>query len=261
MQPLTLLLTGASGFVGSYVSAALTSANDRLRLVSWDRARFGDLRDRAARNVMWEEVQPNIVVHLAWESTELPDYDRSPQNAVWAEASAQFAKESIARATWFVVAGSAADVPNDSRFSSPYSNAKRRLRADLKTLEGEITLFSPQFLFSLADRRPRLLRAFMDAGAPSNFRVRNPDQRWDFIHIDDLATAVAAIIEHRLTGSVYVGSGVLRSPQDLVHAAYASLNGISVADSSSTWLRSPQLPDALTAVGWLPRVTDAFFTT
>lgn len=254
-----VLVTGASGFLGKHIMSELKSARDQLTIVPWDRELFGDLLSDHARTEALARLRPDAVIHLAWAHTGSKDYEYSDENFMWAEASSRFAQECVERRIWFLAAGSAADLPNDPTFTSPYSFAKRSFRASVEALQGETTWFSPQFVFSLQDARPRILNAFLAAGSDSSFVLSEPHRCWDFIHVDDVARGVKTILIKRLTGSLYVGTGIYRSNLDLLTAAKAHAAGTRLRRKLSPPRMGPLAPEALIRELWEPISTNLFF--
>lgn len=237
----------------------LRSTRDYLTIVPWDRQLFGDLLSDDARTAVLSTLQPHAVVHLAWAHTGVKDYEYSNDNFTWAEASSRFAQECVERGIWFLAAGSAADLPDDPNFSSPYSYAKRSFRESVEALRGETTWFSPQFVFSLQDARPRILNTFLAGGCDASFVLSEPHRYWDFIHVDDVARGVKTILTKRLTGSLYVGTGIYRSNLDLLTAAEAHVTGTGLRRELSPPRMGPLAPEALTRELWEPISTNRFF--
>lgn len=55
--------------------------------------------------------------------------------------------------------------------------------------------------------------------APRLLRVRGSDRRWQFVHVDDLAHAVALVLDEGLTGSLTVGAEDTLSTDEVARAA------------------------------------------
>jgi nucleoside-diphosphate-sugar epimerase len=251
-----LLITGATGFVGRYLLERLSTAE----VIFWQRDTFGDLLNVDDRVRVLDEANPACVVHLAWARTDARDYDMSSQNADWATASLSFASECVSRGIRFIGMGSALDGQISLHKSTPYSEAKRLLRRESLRLGSGVTWLSPQYIFSMDDARPRLIAALLSDQNPESFRPSFPEERQDFIHVRDVASAMQLVIQHDLRGRVYLGSGKLRSSKQLVEAAYLSMSGQrlpkSISEESSL---GPEQPRQLFDLGWYARETDLFF--
>jgi nucleoside-diphosphate-sugar epimerase len=100
---LKILITGASGFLGSYVLATVKGmgykvyATSRRRLpdatqveeLKWIKL---DLLDFAAVRAMMKIVKPDLLIHLAWD-VEPGNYWNSPENLAWAYSTVNLLKE------------------------------------------------------------------------------------------------------------------------------------------------------------------------
>lgn len=252
-----ILVTGGTGFIGGYLSPLLPSKDT----VLWSRQKFGDIHDACVRTSVLEKLRPSLIIHLAWESTSNPHYDLSPLNVKWAETTAAFAEECMYAGSWFIGAGSAADVGGSPINDTPYGKAKSWLRNRVLEVDPNATWFSPQFVFSLQDSRPRVLREFKDLDAIGAFHLKQPDQYLDYIHVRDVAAGLVSIIEHELHGCVYLGSGWEHSNRALIDAARSAMTGSErVIESHAVAKReSLRQPKELLGMGWRPTFTELFF--
>ena len=222
-----LLITGATGFLGKHVMAALGQADSgEFTLVPWDRQKMGDIRNRERRITMLKEHRPDVVLHLAWSSIEHDRYQEDPENSSWGVLGADLLHECLGLESWYIAAGSAADAAGDPNYSSPYSDAKRYLRSVVEpyALSGQATWLRPQVVVSLADRRPRIVRQYLQRQPGSDFQMINPDAEFDFVEVRDVAQGIATTIRNELTGVVNLGSGYLTSVAQLI-AAVDSMEG------------------------------------
>ena len=216
-----LLITGATGFLGSHVIETLAEADsDEFTVVSWDRKKMGDLRNRERRIAALGKHRPDVVLHLAWSSTEHYKYQEDPENPSWGVLGSDLLHECLELGCWYIVAGSAADITGDPNYSSPYSDAKRHLRSVVEpyALSGQATWLRPQVVVSLADQRPRVVRQYLQRPPGRNFQINSPEAEFDFVEVRDVAQGIAATIRNGLTGVVDLGSGYLHSVAQLVTA-------------------------------------------
>lgn len=257
--PDTTLVTGATGFLGRHLIQAVKETASASIFVPWDRSNHGNFLDSRQRQTTLLQVKPKTVIHLAWEPTGRSNYEHSPQNADWARATAEFALECGDADAWLLCAGSAKDVHNDSVETSNYSLAKQELRAQFLALGDQVTWFSPQYVFSLADARPRLIKQLLEDSEPENFAASHPARRLDFIHVDDVAQAIITMLQNQIRGQVYVGSGELRTVEDLVSASVRQINPSANSKPLSTPLVSDHQPRELQAAGWKAMSTATFF--
>ena len=197
--------------------------NKTLELLLWERNNHGSVLSQENRKTFLDVFKPDVVLHLAWQSTSDLYYELDPAHEEWATATSDFASECVHRNIWFIAAGSAIDEQYDSSVShlesSDYLKSKRRLRRHFKSLmqyTSRLTWLQIQYVFSMSELRPRVLRAVMTSKDPNSFSPDSPDSMHDFIHIDDVATAISRVVLSSATGEISVGTGCLIKTKDFV---------------------------------------------
>lgn len=240
-----VLLTGASGFVGRHVLAALASegievhaistravgsADHGLQNVTWHRTNLLD--PRQSKRVM-RAVEPEVLIHLAW-FTSPPAYWRSPENLKWVGASLElvsaFAKYGGRRV---VAAGSCAEY--DCRFrycverktplvpGTLYGTAKAAVGSILESFGNEagISISWARLFFLLGPHEhpsrlvPSLVR---DLAAGKTARCLSGRLIRDFLHVADAASAIVALCKSPVSGPVNIASGQPTSIGDMAEA-------------------------------------------
>ena len=254
-----VLVTGATGFLGRYVLGALRDAGENLSLLTWDRNAFGCLQSVAARQRMWQTVNPQIVIHLAWNPTSDRNYQSGPEHREWGETSYNLARECQRSGRWLIIAGSAWDTRNETTPTNDYAEAKQRLRNQVLSLESDVSWLSPQFVFSVEDQRPRVLRELFSSPERAHFLPRNPDQLQDLIHVLDVANAFVVCLQQKLKGEIYVGSGVLRTTSALISAALRGSRCSGLPEIADQPRPASRQPTNLWDAGWTDRATRHFF--
>jgi nucleoside-diphosphate-sugar epimerase len=222
---LRLLITGASGFLGSAVAQNFSvKSRQNTEVLLWDQGTHGSLLSQKSRDAFLDEHQPDTVLHLAWQSTRSPSYEMNSAHHDWTSATIDFATECSERGIRFFCAGSAIDERQSSSShlaSSSYLESKQLLRDHFEAMlqsQTKLTWLQIQYVFSLSALRPRLLRAIVESESPPNFQPDNPESLHDFVHVDDVASAIAQAVSERITGRISIGTGLWISVADFVEA-------------------------------------------
>lgn len=241
-----LLVTGASGFVGRPTLRRLVQRGLEVHAVTRGPALPGplasvvchavDLLEPSARAALVERVRPTHLLHLAWEATP-GTYWTSPLNAAWLAASLDLVDRALALGCRRVVAAgtcaeyawgpsSEASAPLDEATSplapaTPYGQAKDALRAGLAArcqAAGAAWAWGRIFFAygpGEPDGRlvPSVARALLEG---REAKASEGLQRRDYVHVDDVAAAFAALVDHDLVGPVNLATGVATPVRDLV---------------------------------------------
>jgi nucleoside-diphosphate-sugar epimerase len=175
----------------------------------------------------------------------------------WSSATIDFATECSERGIGFFCAGSAIDERQGSSrhlASSSYLKSKQLLRdhfdAALQS-RTQCTWLQIQYVFSVSALRPRLLRAIIESESPRDFQPDNPESLHDFIHVDDVASAIAHAVSERITGRISIGTGLLISVADFVEAVKFQC-GYRETRPSVTLIKSVTTGNVLRLRNWSP---------
>jgi len=228
----SVLITGASGFVGRHCVAALTERGFQVHAVSrhdregdaeqvqWHQADLlqPDSGDRLAR-----EIRPTHLLHLAW-TTEPTRFLDAPENLDWVEASIRLVRQFCqAGGRRVVVAGSSDEYDASLGFcsetrtplcpNSHFASCKHALHQLLASYAGQVRLsVGWARLFALygpfADRRSFPMRVIGELLEGQVARCSLGNQIRDYLHVADAAEALAMLVDSDLTGAVNVASGV-----------------------------------------------------
>jgi nucleoside-diphosphate-sugar epimerase len=227
------LITGASGFVGRPLVEQLARAGEEVHAVhahpqppqiSGVRWHQLDLADAKSVDHLMREVSPDRLVHLAWYVEHGRFWD-APENVVWVERSLSLLRAfSAAGGQRVVMLGTCAEydwrdpVNPLHELGSPivpatlYGTAKDALRRVAMAFaeQEELGLAWGRVFFPYgpgeSEERlvPSIARAVL---AEEPISTTTGEQVRDFIHVEDVAGAVAALLNSSVNGPVNIGSG------------------------------------------------------
>jgi nucleoside-diphosphate-sugar epimerase len=254
----TALITGATGLIGRAVLEGWT--DQELEPVPLDRS-TDDLLVRGAATALVRRLRPAVVVHLAWVASGTPGYRTSPDNQRWLATTLELAEACADNHALLLATGTPLD--REPAGADAYSAAKSALWQALsaEVFAGRIGWLRPYYVIDPVRRRPALVDqalAARTAGQP--LTLLTPESRHDFVHVDDVATAVRTAAHHRLAGEIEIGAGRLRSVRQLVEAL-----GVTWQAGPSTADTPPHAHEAanvarLLDLGWAPTTTEELFT-
>jgi nucleoside-diphosphate-sugar epimerase len=244
---MSVLVTGGSGFIGAPLLELLSASGEELHAVhtrpqppqlpgvQWHRC---DLLDAVAVERLIAELAPARLVHLAWY-VEHGKYWQAPENVAWVEATLRLLRLFIAAGgRRAVLAGTCAEYQwSRERYSETApllpatmygvaKNATREVAERLATDAGVGLAWARVFMpYGPAEPPGRLLASVIGALiAGHEAPVTEGTQIRDFIYVDDLARAFAAILDSSLQGAVNVGTGEGSQIRTLVECAARALD-------------------------------------
>ncbi len=281
-----LLVTGASGFVGSHVLPALATALPDATLVGCGEAAGMerlDIADPAAVRALVARTRPAGVVHLA--AIAAPAAARADPARAWAVNHAGTVALAHALAgtvpgAAFVFASSSEvygrsfrDAPLDEAAPlapiSPYAATKTAADLALAAIPGIVAVRlrpfnhtgpgqSPDFVVPAFARQVARIASGAQAAV---VHVGRLDTARDFLDVRDVARAYALALRHALAGNAGVfniASGTTRAIGDVL-AALLVLAGIEARVESNAGGRDPEVMTprgdasrARTVLGWQP---------
>lgn len=221
---MNILLTGATGFIGSHVARALLARGHDVHAVVLPRdnlCRIADIQssihfiagDLLESTFSLPASSFDCCVHLAWY-VEPGKYLESPLNRDFVRASLRLANMQFAR---FVAAGTCFEYDTDTgRLSensptkprSLYAQCKLELLEKLQALGMEMAWVRFFYQYGPWEDPRRLMPYVINKLLRGQVCPLTPgDQIRDFLHVEDVASAVVAVAESNLTGPVNIGSG------------------------------------------------------
>jgi nucleoside-diphosphate-sugar epimerase len=229
------LVTGASGFLGLPIVRALHAHGYEVHAARRAGSRpegasgewhLADLLDPLAPELLIRRVQPDIVIHAAWETT-YADIWNSPQHHAWASATIELARAFVAAGgRHFVGLGSCAEYSwRDLKTGvavqeydpcvpvTEYGISKKSVFDTLSRFFAQHGVsfawgrpFQP---YGPGDVRPSLIaHVIRSLLAGRTTPITSGEQARDFIYVDDAATAVASLAEQSVTGAFNIATGV-----------------------------------------------------
>jgi nucleoside-diphosphate-sugar epimerase len=243
-----VLLTGAGGFIGAHAIPALLARGHDVHAVSrtrgegsegvrWHRA---DLLTKGAARELVERVRPQLLLHLAWYATP-GSFWTAPENELWVGASVRLLRafgESGGRRA--VMAGTCAEYAwggevldertTPLRPATLYGACKHAThviaRASAEQLGVSLAWARIFFLYGPGEPPGRLVSS-LARGLLAGERVptSSGEQRRDFMHVDDVAGGLAALLDSDVRGAVNIASGEAVPVREIVHLLGAATGG------------------------------------
>ena len=281
-EPLRILVTGATGFVGRRVVARLAAAGHAVGAVAIDQhelpvaaVRFSvDIRDLTALSGVVDRFAPERIVHLAALShvgeswRRIPDYFAinvlGVEHVVTSARGCPLIFMSSAE-VYGLVPDTAQPIPESRQVAPRTPYALTKAAAERLALAAGATVVRSFNLIGAGQAPSFALPSFaaqlaaIESGAPAVLSVGNLSARRDFVHIDDAVTALAGLAERPRPGEIYnLASGEDHSIAQLL-ARLVALSGLAVRlEEDPEKLRPVDVPrlcgDAarLRALGWAP---------
>jgi nucleoside-diphosphate-sugar epimerase len=241
---------GGSGFIGRHL-CNLISNHSEDTLVIWSRESHGDFLSRENRETFLDSYELNLLYQLSWTTIEDDNYRRSPQNALFAEATLDLVRSCIQRGLQIIVVGTASQRIISEK--DEYLKSKEVLRSAILELnEVGVTLVRPTFVFSIEDRRPHLFRTFMkwieEGNSAADFPINFPKTEIDFVHVEDVAESLYHVPKELAHHSeVIIASGLSLSVYDAVKTLNQKLIGSVTSTISVPFSSTPLDPKVATS--------------
>lgn len=267
-----VILTGASGFIGSRVLQRLIEGGHEVHVLG---------RQSPADNAIWYQpvdlleripdltaISATHLVHCAWYA-EHGRFWEAPENCDWVAASLRLARAfAAAGGRRIVIAGTCAEYGWDRPIYSEemtcpppqtlYGQAKRSLFELLSAAAPVLGLslgwgriFIPYGSREDSRRLLGTLIAARTAGHEAEFSTG--EQVRDFIHVDDVAGALIALLDSDVEGAVNIGSGIGTRVRDFITEA-ATIAGY--ADHVRLGARPMRPGDPISLVANTTRLND-----
>lgn len=279
----TILLTGATGFIGRHCLELLTSGGYDVHAVSRNPPRASqlqvkwhglDLMDTKQVEEFVRQLRPTYLLHLAW-NVEPGNYWESTENIRWVETSLSLLRAFVRNGgRRVVVAGTCAEYDWRHGYCSElvtprnpntlYGTCKNSLHGMLEAMAQHRSRFSFAwghifFVYGPDEPPGRLIPSTVCSLLKDEVaRCLHGQHVRDYLHVGDAASALVALVGSSVTGAVNIASGRPLVLKDIVYRIAAKLDresSITVANEES------DEPPMLVAdsrrlnkdVGWQPR--------
>lgn len=283
-EPLRILVTGATGFVGRRLAERLAAAGHRVGAVAIDQQelpfaaeRFAvDIRDPAALGGAVGEFAPDRIVHLAALSHVGESWRRIPEyfaiNVLGVENVLGAARDCpvlfMSSAEVYGLVPDAEQPIAETRALAPRTPyALTKAAAERLALAAGATVVRSFNLIGAGQAANFALPSFaaqlaaIECGAPPQLSVGNLSARRDFVHIEDAVSALVRLAESPQAGAVFnLASGTDHSIAELLERLVA-LSGLTVTCvEDPEKLRPVDVPrlcgeaSRLRALGWSPEL-------
>ena len=234
-----VLVTGATGFVGARVVDALLDKQHEVHAVArktgaerpgltWHAA---DLLAPAAAESVVEESQARCLMHLAWYAVP-GRFWTAPENERWIDASLRLVRAfGEAGGRRAVMAGTCAEYRWGGAVLSEretalepatlYGACKRATYLAAESVAADLGMSLAWgrifFLYGPGEPLGRLVSGVI-TGLLSGASVPTTDghQRRDFMHVDDVANAFAALVDADISGAINIATGEAVRVRDVV---------------------------------------------
>jgi len=281
-----LLITGASGFIGrSLIEALVVRGGDELHGVTWgtpkvplsDRVSWHEcsLLDPGSVDFLFEKLKPEVLIQLAW-CADHATYWKDPANFDWLYANLNIARAFIRQGgRRAVFAGTSAEYDWSGQlplneFKTPlkpqmlYGSCKLAAYWSIKGFfeqEGVswawARFFNP---FGPYEDRRRLIPKVclrLLAGEKQDFDAALSQR--DFLHVDDVGSALAALALSEVQGPVNVGNGAPTRVREVVSTLARLMRKDDLVSFSATGGGADAVVADVTRlreeVSWLPSRT------
>lgn len=270
-----VLVTGGTGFIGAPTVELLFQRGHEVHLVTRGDVgppgtivHRGDLHNPATARSVCTTLRPSHLLHLAWYTEPGRFWNDVDANLRWVETSLRLTRAFLeTEGRHMVAVGTAAEPVAGLEATSVYAAAKHALHT---TLAAAVTgdgasltwarLFQP---YGPGEPPARLLpAAARSLRSGHRFQIRTAGSQYrDFIHVQDVASALVALLENEAPLVADIGTGVGTAVRDAVlHLAHL-LGAEDRVDFGDAPLPVHELQElvadtsAVRALGWSPRVS------
>lgn len=207
-----VLITGASGFIGSHtiefllekdykIHAFSSQKRENTEKITWHQVDIAQTEDFSE---LIKKISPTHLLHLAWDVT--PEvYMESESNYDWCNASKKLIEAFYScGGKRFVVAGTQFETNNESL----YASCKRELLTFLENSENNFAWGRIFYLFGENENPKRLVPYVINSlKNDKQVVIKDGEQIRDFMYVKDVAKAFVEILDCNAKGVFDIGLG------------------------------------------------------
>ncbi len=228
-----ILITGAFGFIGLHLLAELKKSKYNLFTFSRSKKKLsnhfsGNLLDENNFDEILNYVKPQIIIHLAWETTP-PEFYNHESNIKWSNATINLIEKFYLQGGEKFIFSSTCD---EYGIKTNEKNISELNACKPKTLYGKSKNLVSNFLKKNYKNKSVILRNFFVCGPGENknkllssiilnlnnnitINLRRPNDLIDFIDVRDVANIISQFAVDKNYGIFNIGSGSSNTPLNL----------------------------------------------
>jgi len=227
---MNILITGASGFIGSTLLKKLSN-DKRYKILTLNRKFFFNKSCKNIQNLksdlnlsspslsLIKAFSPEIIIHLAWQN--IPDYSKKTSQINLSKQKVFFEKISkIDSIKKIIVTGSCSEHKNKYHLTSKFFvDSKKKIKNLIKNQNKNLVWLKLFFVFGKNQRKNSLI-PFLISSIKNNkiIKLKNPNMINDFIHVNDVSKFILSHLNKTKENLEYdVGSGYGLKVLDLMN--------------------------------------------
>ena len=228
-----ILITGAFGFIGLHLLTELKKSKYNLFTFSRTKKKLsnhfsGNLLDENNFDELLNHIKPQIIIHLAWETTP-PEFYHHQSNIKWSSATINLIEKFYLHGGEKFIFSSTCD---EYGIKTNEKNINELNACKPKTLYGKSKNLVSNFLKKNYKNKSVILRNFFVCGPGENknkllssiilnlnnnitINLRRPNDLIDFIDVRDVANIISQFAVDKNYGIFNIGSGSSNTPLNL----------------------------------------------
>lgn len=259
-----ILITGPEGYIGKKLIQVLKTSQERYEIIPWNRE-FGPITNEKIFKSVLYKFRPDKVVLSAWQSTAGLDYEKNENHLLWPSITKMHIETCLKLQSKVIVFGSVVDsnlLPKDKNTDYIKSKIELRKIVDEKLPNDKLIYVRLHYVLDELSKKPRLFSDISESiSRGEEFRPKDTESLKNYIHINDVISALLKLLEFDMNGVVDICSEYERNTYSLASCLYKK-SGIFYPDITKAFTRK-SLPKSSTLqlmkYGWAPNETNAFF--